>query len=297
MSRTKWKYRLYPTPIDKRWPRLWRNSSSTLILCVGSLIRLLMRQHSLLAINLPQTQSLLHQIYAKRNRSIVSVMNHSGTWDDLCVTSLLANCKSQLSNPDYMRLTPVAADICFKNWFSSVFFSLGNCVPAYRTLRDPKTGAVQIVGHGVYQESFNFLVSELKRGGRWVNILPQGRVIVGPEKAKETEIRFRWGVGRLIADSEPTPIVLPIWHEGVETINPLADNVFQYFWFGLQALCRGGLPITVNFGEPLDLTPLVQRLKQEGATREAMRIAITDKVQECMMKLRAETIKLHEKRL
>lgn len=92
----------------------------------------------------------------------------------------------------------------------------------------------------------DFCVERLARG-EWVHIFPEGRVNVEKE-----HIRFKWGVGRLVADSAARgrpPVVLPVWHEGMDCLLP---NVEPY-----RLRIRNRLHLVV--GEPLRLHPLLDR--------------------------------------
>ena len=42
----------------------------------------------------------------------------------------------------------------------------------------------------------------------------------GKINLEDTVTRWKWGVGRLIAESTKTPIVIPLWHVGMEDILP-----------------------------------------------------------------------------
>ena len=43
-------------------------------------------------------------------------------------------------------------------------------------------------------------------------------------------MRFKWGVGRLVADAHVTPIVIPIYHQGMDSILPNREP----YWYGLH---------------------------------------------------------------
>lgn len=55
----------------------------------------------------------------------------------------------------------------------------------------------------------------LTRRHSWVHIFPEGMI---HQKEDKTMRYFKWGVSRLILESEPCPDIVPIWIEGPEEI-------------------------------------------------------------------------------
>jgi len=59
-------------------------------------------------------------------------------------------------------------------------------------------------------------------------------------------------------------------------------------------ILKTGKKITFNFGEPIELSPLIKELKTSNASEEHARKAITEKIQEELMSLKEKTEKLHK---
>lgn len=129
-----------------------------------------------------------------------------------------------------MRWSLAAHDICFTRSLHSWFFALGKCVPVVR-------------GAGVHQPAIEFCLERLARGD-WVHIFPEGRVNIDKQ-----HIRFKWGVGRLVADSAHLPLVLPVWHEGMDRVLPNAEPY----------LLRFRNRVFLSVGEPIQLHQLLER--------------------------------------
>lgn len=57
----------------------------------------------------------------------------------------------------------------------------------------------------------------LNRRHAWVHIFPEGKV----HQMEDLNMRyFKWGIARLVLESEPCPDVVPMWIEGLEQVMP-----------------------------------------------------------------------------
>lgn len=98
-------------------------------------------------------------------------------------------------------------------------------------------------------------------------------------------IRLKWGVGRMIYESPVTPIVVPIWHVGMDDVLP---NEPPY-------ILKFGKKLTFYFGEPIQIDDVVSDLKASNASEEIARKIITDKIETELLRLKEITELLHKK--
>lgn len=106
----------------------------------------------------------------------------------------------------------------------------------------------------------------------------------GKVNMTKENMRLKWGVGRMIYESPVTPIVVPIWHVGMDDVLP---NEPPY-------ILKLRKNLTFNYGNPIDFTEVVRILKARNATDVEARKEITDRIQKELLKLKAETEVLHE---
>ncbi len=171
----------------------------------------------------------------EKGRPLITVSNHDSCIDDPLIFGSLMPVSSFLKpdSPQY-RWAVGAKEVCFSNPKHSLFFRLGKVLPIIR-------------GNGVYQTSMNEVLKELNRGD-WLHIYPEGKINMTKEF-----IRLKWGVGRLVADSKTTPLVLPFFHYGMDTVLP---NEEPY-------KLRMNKKATIVVGKPLNFDDLVKSMKSE----------------------------------
>lgn len=240
---------------------LWKWASTITMVAVGLFSKILIK---LLNKSKIHNRHIISNLLEKRDKSrpLVTVSNHHSCFDDPGIWGTLG--LKHLLRPSKMRWSLAAHDICFTRAQHSYFFSLGKCVPVVR-------------GAGVYQDAVDFMIEKLGKGD-WVHIFPEGKVNMTKEY-----IRLKWGVGRMIFESPIPPIVVPIWHVGMDDVLPNEPPYVLRLWKNL----------TFNYGEPIDTTDMVRALKAQNASDEEARKHITDFLQERLQELKIETEALH----
>jgi len=94
-------------------------------------------------------------------------------------------------------------------------------------------------GHDTFPAPSAFL----SRRHSWVHVFPEGKT---HQKQDYTMRYFKWGVARLILESEPCPDLVPIWIEGL-------DRVMHESRKWPRFIPRVGKDINVTFGKQVDV--------------------------------------------
>lgn len=138
-------------------------------------------------------EQFLNVLNERESRGLLTVSNHTSRLDDPLMWNFLE--WKNMIDFNQFRWSTAAEDVCFKHQFSAFCMAVGKVLPLNR-------------GSGVYQKTMEFCVHELQ-AGKWVHIFPEGKI-----NLEQKAMRFKWGVGRLIADTPVTPLVLLIHHVG-----------------------------------------------------------------------------------
>ncbi|CAG7721591.1 unnamed protein product, partial [Allacma fusca] len=192
---------------------------------------------------------------------LVTLANHESCVDDPCLIGAVMT-NGQLLKHSKMRWSLVASDICYRKPWHGWIMGLGKCPPVVR-------------GDGVYQKAVDFVIDRLNEGG-WLHVFPEGKVNMEREELS----RLKWGIGRIVADLERPPIIIPFWHVGIQNIMP---NYRPYY-------PRIGKKLFVNIGKPIDVSVVLKNVEDKKASEK--RKIITDYIQAEMEVLRRETIAL-----
>ncbi|KAI7860353.1 acyltransferase-domain-containing protein [Circinella umbellata] len=171
---------------------LWNVGNTVVVGGVGMVAKVFLKYlENTRVYNLDKLMEIVEQ--EDRNRALITVSNHESVWDDPILWGALP--LETLLTPHKMRWVLGAADICFTTLFRSLFFALGQTIPTIR-------------GSGIYQPGVDYAIHKSNQNG-WIHIFPEARV-----NQTTSMIRFKWGVGRIIMESDRCPIVIPVWHNG-----------------------------------------------------------------------------------
>ncbi|KAK4204443.1 putative lysophosphatidylcholine acyltransferase [Triangularia verruculosa] len=207
----------------------------------------------------------------KRERGLLTVSNHVSVLDDPMVWGLLP--LSYAFNPNNLRWTLGAHDICFKNPVFASFFTHGQVLPCHRSkhsiyggLFQPcMTQAIRLLSNPAPAPSethysttgtdsiLSPLTHPYYRRYSWVHVFPEGLVHQHPD----VDLRyFKWGIARLILESEPKPDIVPMFIDGTQKCMA-EDRGFPKF------LPRIGKTISVTFGPVLSYEETFGDLKSK----------------------------------
>ncbi|XP_076684655.1 tafazzin, phospholipid-lysophospholipid transacylase isoform X2 [Andrena cerasifolii] len=243
--------------------RLWKIASSITVAAVGIFSKIIIDWLNKTTV---YNKHIINRAldHRPKNVPLITVSNHFSCFDDPGVWATLDY--RHLLDRRKIRWSLTAHDICFTNTWHSYLFMLGKCIPVIR-------------GAGVYQEAMDFCIEKLASGD-WIHVFPEGKVNMNKES-----MRFKWGVGRLIWESPVTPLVIPICHLGMDEVLPNEPP------YRLKLRKK----VTMNYGNPIDFNELIQELRASKASDMEARKAITDRLQEEILRLKTATEELHQK--
>lgn len=184
-----------------------------------------------------------------KNQSLITISNHRSMFDDPSILSSLLPYWYNVQ-PKYLRWNVCSQEFCFNNKIPSLFqayIGAGKTLPIWR-------------GGGINQKLLWDFATKVAQG-EWCHIFPeggvwQGKTIGGRSNGKEKEIgKLKWGIGKLIAHAPVSPIVIPFFHMGMETVIP--QNQKTRLTEGLP-IPRPGHNVTLRFGPQIHFNDLIE---------------------------------------
>ncbi|PPQ92361.1 hypothetical protein CVT25_008711 [Psilocybe cyanescens] len=177
------------------------------------------------------------------NRGVLTVCNHISTLDDPVTWGILPAHYYLSSRTTRWALG--ASDIMFTNPVFSTFFSLGQTLETFR-------------GKGIYQDAVDTAILKLDQG-QWVHLYGEGKVNQPKDYRRDKEGRvcipiFKWGVGRILMETNVPPVVIPMWLTGFDQLMPEGRP------FPNKYLPRIGARMSVTFGQPISADKLRESL-------------------------------------
>nr|CAB3266822.1 tafazzin-like [Phallusia mammillata] len=253
----------WPFPKEPH-PLWWRCSSSVTMTAVATLSKIWLCYLNSTKV---YRSEVFNKLVAQRTPEmpLITVCNHHSCMDDPLFAGALD--WKTIFQPRKLRWMLGAHDICFSKPWHAFFFGLGKTFPVVR-------------GDGVFQRGMDSALAKLNQN-EWVHVFPEGKV-----NMDKTWIRLKWGVGRLISECKKTPLVLPMYHLGIDDILP---NTKPY-------LPKIGKKVTILIGHPIDFGDQLKKAQQLGLSAKEIRKSVTDIIQDELEKLRIETQQLHEAR-
>ncbi|KAF4628062.1 hypothetical protein G7Y89_g10094 [Cudoniella acicularis] len=210
-----------------------------------------------------------------REKGLITVSNHVSVLDDPLIWGVLPF--KYAFDPANHRWSLGSYDICFQNRFLSSFFTYGQVLPTHRgayskhgglfqptmsqairllssqpfskttshlppeaTIDDPFSGNLTYSTDG--SDNFPAPSAYPSRKHSWIHIFPEGRVHQHPTKSLRY---FKWGISRLILESEPLPEIIPIFIDGNQDVMHEAREWPRF-------IPRAGKNIRIAFGEKVD---------------------------------------------
>lgn len=250
-----------PVPAFHNHPALWRGCSVVTIGLLGGLSRLfLTRLSDTVVYTERESMSSLMKTCHSNKQPLITVSNHMSCLDDPMLWGALLSAKSLWTQWDSIRWIPGAEENCYNSRATNFVMSLGKVMACRR-------------GDGVYQPCMDFAVERLNLGES-VHLYVEGKVNVSP-----TLPRIKWGVGRLVAECERPPVIVPFVHRGMATLLPIKPCGAST-WLPLPFK-----KISIMVGNPIYTDKILADCKRFKFTEVAIRKHIADVTQRELQKL------------
>ncbi|KAF3036819.1 hypothetical protein E8E12_006346 [Didymella heteroderae] len=219
----------------------------------------------------------------ERERGLITVSNHISVMDDPILWGILP--LSYMFTPDNLRWGLASYDLCFTNKGLSTFFTFGQTLPTHRSAHSQFGGlfqptiaqAIRLLSRGPFltandppekpttslkspdlidpfssghltfstngEDTFPAPSQYVSRRHAWIHIFPEGMIHQSEQRIMRY---FKWGVSRLVLESDPMPDVVPIFIEGFDNIMN-EERTFPRF------IPRPFQNVRVTFGEKLNM--------------------------------------------
>ena len=259
---------LRPSSALEQW--LYDSASAFAITITSSLFTSLLRSFN--TVDLVDLEKLHEHVRGPRPASapLVTVFNHCSMLDDPGLMSMLAPREFLTWPARGMRWGVCTENICFTNPVHAVWTGLGRGLPIRR-------------GGSIYQKGVATL-QEKVNAGEWVHVFAEGRVWQdGGLPRRDAEGRWcsasgrcgppmqriaplKWGVGKVIANAEVLPIIVPAFHWGMGdiVIQDSGNNFVGLDFFS-------GALITAVVGDPVQVADLVEAYHEKARARAEVR--------------------------
>jgi Acyltransferase len=188
------------------------------------------------------------------------------------VTIALILPRAVRTNANLLRWTVCTEELCFNHPATATFFGAGKAIPIQR-------------GGSIYQRGVATLQKRIN-DGQWVHLYAEGRVwqeqgmplrdeqgrwCSGSGRCGEPWVKvgpLKWGVGKLIANASKTPIVVPIYHRGLNDTMP-QDRENQLIFAAPQL--QNNTLISVQAGDPISVVDLIDDYHSKARARACKR--------------------------
>lgn len=204
-----------------------------------------------------------HEIFKKvlrdRPGPLLTVSNHISTVDDPLIWGGLLEAEEveQMIVEGQMRWAVAARELTFTNPFTSWFFGRGQVIPIVR-------------GDGIYQPALSEAI-EILNTDRWLHYFPEGKVI----QYKNQVGRLKWGIGRLLMESQKDITILPIFLKGFDQMKP--NDLMPRFNHKLEVII--GDPVSSS-----DLLKATEHIQDENERRSLITKYVQDLLNETKTK-------------
>ncbi|KAG8218352.1 acyltransferase-domain-containing protein, partial [Butyriboletus roseoflavus] len=242
--------------------------SSTVISAVGLACKAFLNS-GLCSITVSGLPILLDALKRERRNSgqgLITVSNHLSTLDDPVTWGILPF--ENFTNSRTIRWVLGASDIMFTN--PSVergllpFFRKGQVIETFR-------------GNGIWQPALDVAIEKLNQG-HWLHMFGEGKVhqpILYPLNDGIAHLpRFKWGLGRIIMETNVPPLVIPMWLTGFDKLVP------EHRPFPHKYLPKMGIQLGVIYGDPIPPDKIIAALNAIRWMEDAIIQAGGDPIEE-----------------